>query len=84
MAVRVAYDDGYGFPEDKKEAAKWYRKAAEQGLALAQTNPGVCYDNGDGVPDDDEEAFKWWKKAAEQGDAVDRVIELPKLCHLIR
>ena len=42
MAVRVDYDDGYGVPEDKKEAAKWYRKAAEQGLALAQTNLGGC------------------------------------------
>ena len=31
------------------EAVKWYRKAAEQGDAVAQTILGLCYENGDGV-----------------------------------
>ena len=50
------------------EAAKWYRKAAEQGLAGAQYCLGACYNNGEGVEQDFEEAAKWFRKAAEQGD----------------
>ncbi len=49
------------------EAAKWYRKAAEQGLAEAQFNLGVCYKKGEGVPQSYSEAVKWYRKAAEQG-----------------
>ena len=57
---------------DKKEwreAAKRYRKAAEQGHSRAQCNLGVCYDNGWGVEQDHAEAVRWFHKAAEQGDA---------------
>ena len=59
---------GEGVTKDEVEAAKWYRKAAEQGLALAQNNLGVMYDHGLGVPMDEAEAVKWYRKAAEQGD----------------
>jgi TPR repeat protein len=48
---------------------QWFRKAAEQGHAMAQFNLGVMYANGEGVPKDDAEAVKWFRKAAEQGDA---------------
>ena len=48
------------------EAAKWFRKAAEQGHAGAQYNLGLCYANGEGVPQNYAEAAKWWRKAAEQ------------------
>ena len=54
-------------PEDDVEAVKWYRLAAEQGLADAQVNLGVMYDNGEGVPEDDAEAARWYRMAAEQG-----------------
>jgi TPR repeat protein len=30
--------------QDDAEAVKWYRKAAEQGHAEAQVNPGVMYE----------------------------------------
>ena len=53
--------------KDYQEAVKWYRKAAEQGLAEAQYNLGLCYEGGDGVKKDYQEAVKWWRKAAEQG-----------------
>lgn len=49
------------------EAVKWYRKAAEQGLAEAQYNLGVCYANGQGITQSYTEAVKWYRKAAEQG-----------------
>jgi TPR repeat protein len=56
-------------PQDYKEAAKWFRKAAERGNVRAQSNLGALYAVGQGVPEDDREALKWWRKAAEQGNA---------------
>ena len=64
------YANGQGVPQDYAEAVKWYRKAAEQGDATAQSNLGVMYEKGQGVPQDYAEAVKWWRKAAaEQGNA---------------
>ena len=63
------YDNGQGVPQDHKEAAKWFRLAAEQGEAQAQKNLGIMYDNGRGVPQDYKEAVKWYRLAAEQGEA---------------
>ena len=63
------YDNGEGVPEDDRQAASWYRKAAEQGNASAQNNLGVMYGSGEGVPEDDRQAVFWYRKAAEQGDA---------------
>ena len=56
-------------PQDYAEAAKWYRKAALQGDALAQIKLGLRYKEGVGVPQDYAEAVKWYRKAALQGDA---------------
>ena len=51
------------------EAVKWWRKAADQNLAQAQDNLGVCYAHGQGVAKDAVEAVKWCRKAAEQNYA---------------
>ena len=56
-----------GVTQDKIEAARWYRLAAEQGHASAQFNLGSMYDIGDGVPQDDSETLHWFRLAAEQG-----------------
>ena len=40
------YGNGKGVPQDYAEAVKWYRKAAEQGDALAQVNMGIVYHKG--------------------------------------
>ena len=66
----MAYDNGEGVPEDDREAVKWYRKAADQRLTLAQYNLGLAYAAGEGVPEDDREAVKWYRKAADQGLAL--------------
>lgn len=63
------YDHGWGVPQDHAEAVKWYRKAAEQGEAVAQSNLGMMYDQGRGVPQDYAEAIRWYSKAADQGVA---------------
>lgn len=64
----VCYYYGRGVEEDEEEAAKWYRKAAEQGYAVAQFMLGECYYDGEGVEQDREEAVKWYKKAVEHGN----------------
>jgi len=66
-----SFDDGLkAYNNGKyKEAVKWFKKAANQGNASAQTNLGFMYDNGQGVRQDYKEAVKWYKKAANQGDA---------------
>jgi uncharacterized protein len=48
---------------------KRYRKAADQGYALAQYNLGFFYAEGRGVPQDYVEAKNWYLKAADQGEA---------------
>jgi len=50
-------------------AVEWFRKAADQGHALAQYNLGSMYLSGQGVPQDYAEAVKWYRKAADQGFA---------------
>jgi TPR repeat protein len=60
-------------PKDYPEAVKWFRKAAEQNLPIAQNNLGLCYQNGQGVTKDYPEAVKWYRKAAEQNLAIAQV-----------
>jgi TPR repeat protein len=48
---------------DAAEAAKWWRKAADQGYAYAQSNLGVSYATGIGVAKDWVEAYAYWSLA---------------------
>ena len=61
------YAKGQEVEKDYKEAAKWYRKAAEQNNPVAQLNLGRAYINAQGVEKDRKEAIKWFRAAAEQG-----------------
>jgi hypothetical protein len=54
--------------QDFAEAAKWYLLAAEQELADAQCNLGLCYQTGRGVKQNNKEAVKWFIRAAQQGN----------------
>ena len=64
--LEIMYFNGRGIAQDKTKAAKWYRKAAEQGNAIAQFNLGYLYAVGQGVTQDKAEAAKWYRKAVEQ------------------
>ena len=44
------YANGQGVALDHVEAVKWYRLAANQGLAKAQNELGYDYAQGRGVP----------------------------------
>jgi TPR repeat protein len=48
------------------EAVKWYRNAADRGLAVAQYNLGNSYRRGRGVAQDAAQAVNWFGKAAGQ------------------
>lgn len=67
VELGLRYDKGEGVVKDHAEAAKWYRKAAEQNDADAQYNLAICYERGDGVAEDWVEAYKWLLLAARQG-----------------
>ena len=63
----MCHERGLGFKKSDAEAVKWYRRAAEQGEAIAQNNLGGMYENGCGVEQSNVEAVKWYRKSAEQG-----------------
>ena len=69
----MMYDKGQGVSQDYEVAIKWYRLAAEQGLADAQFHLGDMYFNGRGVPQDYEAAEKWYRLAAKQGNFLAQI-----------
>lgn len=67
--IRVKYYEGEVVEKDFEKAAKWFRKAADAGNAIAQYNLGNLYYNGEGVEKDFVEAAKWFRLAADAGNA---------------
>ena len=68
LVLSMMYDSGKGVPKEDKEAVKWYRLAAEQWNAEAQSNLGGIYGNGAGVIQDYVRAHMWWNIAASSGE----------------
>jgi len=69
LTLGYCYYNGQGMATNLVEAAKWFRRAADQGNAGGQSCLGYCYYNGWGVPTNLVEAAKWSRKAADQGFA---------------
>lgn len=65
----LMHASGQGVPQNFTEAARWYRLAAEQGVAVSQASLAGLYFEGKGVPRDVAEAIRLYRLAAEQGDA---------------
>jgi TPR repeat protein len=59
-------------PQDRREAARLFRLAADQGHAKAQFNIALCYARGEGVPQNHSEAARYSRLAADQGLAQSR------------
>ena len=57
-----------GFKQNKKEAVKWYRKAAEQKMAKAELKLESLYVLDDGVKKDKEKAEDWLFDALIHGE----------------
>lgn len=64
----VMYANGQGVEQDYEEAAQWYRRAAEKGVAAAQAKLGQLYERGLGVPKDMEFAYAWYGVASSLGN----------------
>jgi len=66
----MCYYYGDGVIQDHVAAVYWYRKAAKQGIDVAQLNLGFCFNNGLGIKKDSKLAAFWYRKAAEQDNAT--------------
>ena len=71
-----------GVPFDYSKGYEWYRRAAEQGLWIAQQSVAILLEQGWGVDQNYVEALKWARLAAEQGDQLS-LAKIPKLEALI-
>ena len=58
------YALGEGVKKDLREAAQWWRKAADQGHPGAQYNLGLAHMLGDGVPVDSLASYPMFREAA--------------------
>lgn len=67
---KLLENGGVGVPRDLAEAAKWYQRSANQGIAAAQNNLGLMYAQGRGVPQDVVRAVKLWRDAAAKDHVV--------------
>lgn len=65
--VGLAYYYGYAVESMPKEAARWFRRAAEQDCVAAQHMLGVQLRDGNGVDQDVGEALRLLRAAADRG-----------------
>ncbi len=63
FALGVMYRDEHGLPQDDLEAAKWYGKAAYEGLGKALAELGKSYEHGLGVARDLQLAYAFFTLA---------------------
>lgn len=57
----------YAHSAQPRQAAYWYRQAAEGGASLAQLRLGDLFAQGAVLPKDARAAFAWWRRAARAG-----------------
>ena len=63
-------ENGQGIPQDYRQAAKLFQRAAAQGHADAQSSLGAMYYQGRGISQNYRQAAKWYQLAANQGQAL--------------
>ena len=81
--MALIYELGeYGILQDKKEAFKWFTKAADNGSPYAQYEMALRYFNGDGVTKNLQKAMELMQEAAEGGviNAIEFFAEHFKVC----
>jgi TPR repeat protein len=64
------YANGRGTAKDYTEAARWYRKSADQGNREAMNNLASLYKAGHGVDRDEDAARELYRRSAELGNSV--------------
>jgi TPR repeat protein len=72
VAVGEDYAAGKGVTRDLKQAAEWYRRAANKGYVAGEMHLAALYRDGGGktFARDMAQAAEWYRKAAEQGDVT--------------
>lgn len=68
FTLGIRYQVGDGVERDRKVAAEWFQKAANQDHARAQYELAQCYEMGWGVPQSQELERKWLRESAKNGD----------------
>lgn len=63
----VRYGTGNGAPLDPEKSFQYYKKAAELGLPIGQSNLAYMYQSGEGTEQNLELAWQWALKAKDQG-----------------
>ena len=67
--IGLCYLQGHGVKEDKREAVRCFRTAAENySSGVGYHNLGICYENGVGVRKDYKKAIEMYEKAVENGE----------------
>jgi hypothetical protein len=61
FSVGLAYASGFGVEADPETAVTWYRKAADQGLSIAQKNLAQLLAGGDHAQRNTVQAYKWYE-----------------------
>ena len=64
--LAMAYRYGWGIAQNNRDAALWFREAADFGHARAQFELGLMYEFGEGVPTNLKRAHALYQKAAKQ------------------
>ncbi len=67
QGLGVLYHDGLGTAPSKTDAAKWFARAARQGLAESQYNLGLLLFAGEGIAKNQQAAARWFGLAGDQG-----------------
>ena len=67
FSLGLLYDTGGQLEHDPEKAARWFAKAARQGVAGACLYLGMKYEFGSGVRQDREQAIFWYRQAALKG-----------------
>jgi hypothetical protein len=71
----AVYSNGTEVPEDKVQAAYWFRKAAEQGDYASRFFLARLLDQGEGMPPDYSEALGLYQIVAEEGGVLSSLAE---------
>jgi TPR repeat protein len=80
--LAVLYYEGGVTGQDYGKALEWYRRAADQGNAMAQHNLGLMLAHGIGTAEDKVEAYKWFELSG-SGDATAAITEMQSLAPLM-
>lgn len=68
-SIALCYYNGCAVNQDKKNALKWYKKAAASGNAYSFYMIGHMYYYGDGVETNELLAWEWFEKGAAMSDS---------------